>query len=57
MKTAKTIRRGFRPGQTMVEYVLALIGVVAVAGVLAYLVTAAQKSAERTTALVSSDYP
>lgn len=41
----------------MVEYVLALLGVVAVVGVMAYLVTAARKSADRTVNMVESDYP
>ena len=47
----------FRRGQATVEYVLALIGMIAVIGVMGYLVTAAWKSAERTTNLVESDYP
>ena len=41
----------------MVEYVLALLGIVAVVGVMAYLVTASRRSAERTVNLVESDYP
>jgi len=41
----------------MVEYVLALLGIVAVIGVMGYLVTAAWRSAERSTNLVESDYP
>jgi len=41
----------------MVEYVLALLGIIAVVGVLGYLVTASQQSAERTVKLVESDYP
>ena len=41
----------------MVEYVLALLGVIAVVGVLGYLVTASWKSADRTVKMVESDYP
>ena len=41
----------------MVEYVLALLGIVAVIGVMSYLVVASRRSAERTVNLVESDYP
>ena len=46
-----------RRGQAAVEYVLALVGIIAVVGVMGYLVTASWKSAERTVNLVESDYP
>lgn len=48
---------GLRNGQAAVEYVLALLGVMALVGVLSYLVTASWRSAERTVNLVESDYP
>ena len=41
----------------MTEYVLALLGVMAIAGVLSFLVSASWRSAERTVNLVESDYP
>ena len=41
----------------MVEYVLALIGIVFIIGVMGYLVSASMKSAERTKNIVESDYP
>ena len=48
---------GYHAGQAMVEYVLALLGIIAVIGVLSYVVTASWRSAERTVNLVESDYP
>ena len=46
-----------RSGQAMVEYVLCVAAFLVVAGVLGFLVTAAQKSAYRSEALVSADSP
>ena len=41
----------------MVEYVACVAALVAVAGVLGLLVTAARRSASRSEAIVSSDWP
>ena len=57
MKTVSQFRYVPRRGQAAVEYVLALLGVIAVVAVMGYLVTAAWKSAERAENLVESDYP
>jgi len=46
-----------RCGQAMVEYVMCVAAMVVVAGVLGYMVAAAQKSAHRSEALVSADSP
>ena len=46
-----------RKGQTMVEYVLAVAALLVVATVMGFLVTAAQKSAHRSEALVGADCP
>lgn len=46
-----------RKGQAALEYVLALAALLVAVGVMGYLVSAARKSAQRTEALVSSDYP
>ena len=46
-----------RRGQAAVEYVMAVAALLAVAGVMGYLVSAAQKSASRAEALVSADCP
>ena len=46
-----------RCGQAMVEYVMCVAAMLVVAGVLGYMVVAAQKSAHRSEALVSADSP
>lgn len=46
-----------RRGQAALEYVLCVAVLLAVVGVMGYLVRAAQKSAERTEELVRLDYP
>lgn len=46
-----------RRGQAAAEYVIAMAVMIAVAGIMGYLVTAAHKSAQRTEALVSADCP
>ena len=46
-----------RPGQTMVEYILTFLALMAVVGALGYLLTATRHSVVRTERLVSSDYP
>lgn len=46
-----------RSGQAMVEYVLALATLLVIVSIMGYFVTAAQKSAQRTEALVSMDCP
>ena len=48
---------GSRRGQAALEYVLALVAVMAVAGVLAYLVSAARSAAWRSEVLVGADCP
>ena len=56
----KSVRSSFgklRRGQAMAEYVCALLGIIAIVGVLSYLVTASWRSSERTVNLVESDYP
>ncbi len=44
-------------GQAAAEYVIAMAVMIAVAGIMGYLVTAVHKSARRTEALVSADCP
>jgi hypothetical protein len=44
-------------GQVILEYVLALCALLAVAGALAVLADAARASARRTVSLVRTDYP
>jgi len=51
------MRKGFRRGQTAVEYVLALVALLGIIGVMWYLVQAAKENVARTESLVSSDYP
>lgn len=46
-----------RCGQAAVEYVLALATLLVVVSIMGYFVLAAQKSAQRTEALVSQDCP
>lgn len=46
-----------RKGQTLVEYVLSVCAVLAVAGALAYVASAAKRAAERNGRLMASDYP
>jgi len=46
-----------RSGQAALEYVLALCALLVVVAAMGYFVEAARKSAVRTQALVSSDYP
>ena len=46
-----------RGGQAMVEYVICVAALLVVAGVLGLLVTAAQRSARRSEAIVSADCP
>lgn len=46
-----------RRGQAMLEYVLALAGLLVVGSVLWYFVVAANRHAERTENIVSSEYP
>jgi uncharacterized protein (UPF0333 family) len=46
-----------RSGQAAVEYILAVAALLAVVGVMGYLVSAAHKSAHRTEALVGADCP
>lgn len=46
-----------RRGQAVVEYVLALAAMLVVIAVMGYVVAAAAKAADRTTALVRADYP
>ena len=48
---------GSRRGQAALEYVLALVAVMAVAGVLAYLVSAARSASWRSEVLVGADCP
>ena len=47
----------FRCGQAMVEYVLAVCALLIVVLAMGWVVAAARRSAVRTEALVSSDYP
>lgn len=44
-------------GQTMIEYVICVAAVVLIAGIVGYVVTAAQKHAYRSVTLVGSEYP
>ena len=46
-----------RKGQSLLEYALALAGIVAVASVLGFLVSGAAGFGVRTERLVSSEYP
>ena len=46
-----------RAGQAMVEYVLALLVVLAIAAAAGWLVSALRSNGERTLDLVSSEYP
>lgn len=46
-----------RRGQTMLEYVLAFLALMAVVAALGYLLKATRGSVVRTERLVSSDYP
>lgn len=46
-----------RKGQALLEYVLALAGMLVVSAILWYVVSAAIKCAVRTENLVSSEYP
>ncbi len=46
-----------RSGQTMVEYVLAVLALLVVVSAMGWVVAAARRSVVRTEALVSSDYP
>jgi len=49
--------RGLKSGQAMLEYVLALAGLLVVISVLWALVGTTVRYAERTERLVASDYP
>lgn len=44
-------------GQTMIEYVICLSVIILIAGIVGYVVSAAQKHAYRSTTLVASEYP
>lgn len=44
-------------GQTMIEYVICMAMVVLIVGIIGYVVSAAQKHADRSIALVGSEYP
>ena len=47
----------FKRGQAMVEYVIALVGMLAVVVAMGFLLRAEKSAAERTNALVASPYP
>lgn len=44
-------------GQTAIEYVVCIAAVVLIAGIVGYVVKAAEKHAERSVTLVASEYP
>lgn len=46
-----------KKGQAMIEYVVALAALVVIAGIVSYVVTAADKHSKRSVALVASEYP
>lgn len=46
-----------KKGQTMIEYVIAMATIVLIAGVIGYVVAAAQRHTYRSVTLVSSEYP
>ena len=50
-------RDRMRRGQAMAEYMIAVVVVVAIAGVLTLLLTAIRRNGDRTTSLVASEYP
>jgi uncharacterized protein (UPF0333 family) len=47
----------FSKGQAMLEYILAMAGVLVVAAAMWHVVRAAEKQAVRTESLISSEYP
>ena len=49
--------RGYKAGQTMIEYVIAFAFLLGVVGALMYFVRAAKSSAARTTTCVTCEYP
>ena len=51
------MRLGFRSGQAMVEYVLAVCVLLVVVATMGWVLRAARRNVERTESLVSSDYP
>ncbi len=53
--TRKGIRR--RSGQAMIEYVIVLIALAALSSVIAVLLYSARSQAQRSSELVSSEYP
>lgn len=46
-----------KTGQTAIEYVICMAAVALIAGVITYVVVAAEKHADRSVALVASEYP
>ena len=51
------MRTKARNGQTALEYVLALLAVIVIVSAMGYMITAAERSAERSEAIVASEYP
>lgn len=53
----KSSRIKAKPGQTMLEYVIVFVVLLGLLGAIRLFVAAARSSAERTTHLVTSEYP
>lgn len=46
-----------KKGQTMIEFVICFAAVVIIAGIVGYVIMAAEKHASRSVSLVASEYP
>ncbi len=53
----KSLRSKVKSGQTMLEYIIVFVALLGVLGAIRLFVSAAHSSAERTTQLVTCEYP